>query len=143
MAKPTTLVPTDADPVDDATVVELGLAIKRLRARMKAESPSSGGWTISQLAILSRIIQCGPITASALAEYEHVRPQSIADTVRALRADELVSAASDPADGRKILLTATDAGRAALEEVRSARGAWLQRAVDVVIGPDERADLAR
>jgi DNA-binding MarR family transcriptional regulator len=129
--------------VDDATVVELGLAIKRLRARMKAESPSSGGWTISQLSILSRIIQFGPITASALAEYEHVRPQSIAETVRALRDEGLVAATPDPADGRKTLLTATAAGVAALEEVRSARGAWLERAVDVVVGPDERADLAR
>jgi DNA-binding MarR family transcriptional regulator len=127
----------------DATVVELGLAIKRLRARMKAESPSSGGWTISQLSILSRIIQHGPITASALAEYEHVRPQSIAETVRALRGEGLVAATPDPADGRKVLLTATDAGLSALEEVRTARGAWLQHAVDVVVGPTERADLAR
>jgi DNA-binding MarR family transcriptional regulator len=143
MPKSVVVEPPDAQHRDDATVVELGLAIKRLRARMRAESPSSGGWTISQLAILSRIIERGPITASALAELEHVRPQSIAETVRALRADELVVATPDPADGRKVLLTATDAGRAALDEVRSARGAWLQHAVEAVIEPGERADLAR
>src|SRR5690242_5620733 len=143
MPKSVVVEPPDTQHRDDATVVELGLAIKRLRARMRAESPSSGGWTISQLAILSRIIERGPITASALAELEHVRPQSIAETVRALRADGLVVATPDPADGRKVLLTATDAGRAALDEVRSARGAWLQHAVEAVIEPGERADLAR
>jgi DNA-binding MarR family transcriptional regulator len=123
--------------------MDLVLAIKRVRSRLRAESPSSGGWTISQLSTLARIIERGPVTASALAQSEHVRPQSIAELVAGLRAEGLVRTTPDPSDGRKVLLTATPEGVAVIEEVRASRAAWLARALDAVVAPEERADVAR
>jgi DNA-binding MarR family transcriptional regulator len=126
-----------------STAVALGLAIQRFRARMRAESTSSTGWTISQLSTLARIIEQGPVTASALAQSEHVRPQSIAEIVTTLKGDGLVHTAPDPADGRKVLLTATDEGREAIRSVTASRQAWLAKAIDTVVEPDEYPVLAQ
>jgi DNA-binding MarR family transcriptional regulator len=125
----------------EASAVRLGLAIKRIRARMRAESATAEGWTISQLSTLARIIERGPVTASELARSEHVRPQSVAEIVTTLKADGLITAEADPADRRKVLLVATDEGRAVVEAVSASRKAWLARAIDAVLAPDELADL--
>jgi DNA-binding MarR family transcriptional regulator len=132
---------------------ELTMAIARLRARLRLESgfspPSAGpgvgaarGWTWSQLATLHRIIEHGPITVAALAQAEHVRPQSMAETVTALKADDLVSAAPDPADGRKTLISATTHGHEVYDGVIATREEWLTQALDAVATAQERRLLA-
>jgi DNA-binding MarR family transcriptional regulator len=127
----------------DAAVasVELTLAMKRLRARLRSESRTAEGWTISQLSALARIVREGPVTASALALAEHVRPQSIAEIVAALKAGGLVAATPDPTDGRKSLLRATAAGRKLVASVLESREAWLARAIDAVVVDGRRDAL--
>jgi DNA-binding MarR family transcriptional regulator len=128
--------------VDTAVAsVELTLAMKRLRARLRSESRSAEGWTISQLSALARIVREGPVTASTLAVAEHVRPQSIAEIVAALKAGRLIVAAPDPSDGRKSLLRATAAGRRLVDSVHESREAWLARAIEVVVDDDRRQAL--
>jgi DNA-binding MarR family transcriptional regulator len=132
------------DTTDQPTVaVELALAIKRLRARLRAESTTSTGWTISQLSTLARIINEGPLTASELAQAEHVRPQSIAEIVTALKTDGLVVAKPDPTDGRKSLINPTPAGRKLIKTMSASREAWLARAIDAEIEPGERRALVK
>src|SRR5215510_13934842 len=99
--------------------------MKRLRARLRSESRSAEGWTTSQLSALARIVREGPVTASALAVAEHVRPQSIGEIVGALKLGGLVAATPDPNDGRKTLLSATAAGRKLVRSVTELREAWL------------------
>ncbi len=113
-------------PDDDEAAVRLGLAIKRIRARMRAESSTAGGWTISQLSTLARIVDHTPVTAAAIAQAEHVRPQSIASIVATLREAGLVATEPDPADGRKVLLSPTAAGRALVASVSTSRQEWLR-----------------
>ena len=125
------------------SAVELGLTITRLRARLRAESTTTTGWTISQLSTLARIIKEGPITASQLAQAEHVRPQSIAEIVTALKTDGLVVARRDPSDGRKALITATAAGKRLIESVSASREAWLAWAIEAVVAPGERRALEK
>jgi DNA-binding MarR family transcriptional regulator len=133
--------PVAPSPVDASQAVALGLAVKRLRARLRAESATTSGWTISQLSTLARIVNEGPITASALAQVEHVRPQSIAEILATLKTDRLVSAAPDPTDGRKSLISATAEGREVVRSVSASREAWLSRAIDSVLEPGEHATL--
>jgi DNA-binding MarR family transcriptional regulator len=121
--------------------VELALAMKRLRARLRAESRGAEGWTISQLSALARIVREEPVTASMLAVSEHVRPQSIAEIVAALKAGGLVAATPDPTDGRKSLLRATAAGRKLVSSVLESREAWLTRAIDAVVDDKRRPAL--
>jgi DNA-binding MarR family transcriptional regulator len=134
---------TLAPPVDHGrAAVELTLAVKRLRSRLRAESTDSEPWTVSQLSTLARIVRNGPATASQLAQVEHVRPQSIAEIVAALKAGGLIAAKPDPNDGRKNVLRATAAGRRLVESVSATREAWLARAIETVVDQRRNTVLA-
>ncbi len=122
---------------------ELTMATTRLLARLRLESaPPIRTWTWAQLSTMRRIIELGPLTAAALAQVEHVRPQSIADTIAALRADGLVLIAPDPTDRRRFLVSATSRGREVSDSIVAEREKWLTRALDAVATPAERQLLA-
>ena len=126
------------------TATELMKAMTRLRARLRSESaPTEMPWTWSQLTTLARIVAEGPTTISELAHAEHVRRQSMAETVAALRAHDLITAAQDPDDGRKTLITATDEGRSLLATIPAAREAWLAAAIRKALGPGEEQALLK
>jgi DNA-binding MarR family transcriptional regulator len=105
-------------------------AIVRLRARLRVESKLGDmRHTWSQVSTLGRLAEDGPATVSALAVAEHVRPQSMAETIAALRKAGLVAAKSDPTDGRKTLMSVTPTGRKLLSTIRPVREAWLEAAI--------------
>jgi DNA-binding MarR family transcriptional regulator len=125
----------------DEAAVELAFALKRLRARLRAEAGPTGGWTISQLAALGRIVREGPTTASRLAQAEHVRPQSMGEIVARLKAGDLVTAEPDPTDGRKSLLRATESGRRLVVERTQSRQAWLADAIESLVEQDRAGSV--
>jgi DNA-binding MarR family transcriptional regulator len=126
------------------TATELMTAMARLRARLRSEStPSDMRWTWSQLAALGRIANEGPTTTTDVAQAEHVRRQSMAETVAALRADGLVESRPDPSDGRKTLLVATQKGRDLIETIPAAREAWLGLAMGELLNRDEQQTLRK
>lgn len=117
---------------------ELLQAMTRLRARLRAESASTEmAWTWSQLMTLARIVRDGPTTASQLAQAEHVRRQSMAETLSALRAGHLIESRQDPGDGRKALISATREGVALSKAVPEIREAWLSDAFQSMLTPGE------
>jgi DNA-binding MarR family transcriptional regulator len=123
---------------------ELMKAMTRLRARLRAESaPTDMPWTWSQLTTLARIVQEGPTTTSALAQAEHVRRQSMAETLAALQVDGLITSDPDPNDGRKTLITATRKGRALSKNIPAAREAWLNIAIQSLLDPVEQQTLRK
>lgn len=119
-------------------------ALTRLRARLRAESaPADMHWNWSQLTTLARIVTEGPATTSELAQAEHVRRQSMAETVAALRADGLVEAQPDPEDGRKTLIRATERGRLLSATIPAAREKWLDLAITGLLDPEEQQILVK
>jgi len=119
-------------------------AIVRLRARLRAESaPADLRCTWSQVSTLGRIAEDGAATVSGLAVAEHVRPQSMAETVAALRKAGLVDAKSDPTDGRKTLMSVTPAGRKLISTIAPVREAWLEAAIEHNLTPAESRTLLR
>jgi DNA-binding MarR family transcriptional regulator len=131
-------------PLSRDVARRLPRAMVRLRARLRAQSaPGDTRWTWSQLATLSRIAEGGPTTVSALALAEHVRPQSMAETVAALRQEGLVTAKSDPTDGRKTLMSITVSGRKLISTVHPLREAWLEAAIENHLTPAERRTLLK
>jgi DNA-binding MarR family transcriptional regulator len=119
-------------------------AMVRLRARLRAEStPRDMRWTWSQLSTLSRIATKGPTTVSALANAEHVRPQSMAETVAALRRDGLVAAKPDPTDGRKTSMSITASGRKLVSSLVPIREAWLEAAIERQLTPTDCRTLLK
>jgi DNA-binding MarR family transcriptional regulator len=100
-------------------------------------------WTWSQLSTLSRIATKGPTTVSALANAEHVRPQSMAETVAALRRDGLVAAKPDPTDGRKTSMSITASGRKLVSSLVPTREAWLEAAIEQQLTPTDCRTLLK
>ena len=124
--------------------VELMTAMTRMRARLRAESaPSDMRWSWSQLTTLGRLVKEGPATTSDLAQAEHVRRQSMAETIAVLRASGLVDARPDPDDGRKTLIYATAQGRTLLETIPAVREAWLGTAMTRLLEPEEQQILLK
>ena len=123
----------DADQVAAALRVSVGLLVRQLR-----QAQADGELTLPQLAALARLDRGGPATASALAKQEQISPQSMGATVAALEARGLVGRASDPDDGRRVVLSITDAG---LQVVRERRGARVERMAQALSGGFTPAEL--
>jgi DNA-binding MarR family transcriptional regulator len=122
--------------------MRLAMAVTRLRSRIRNESGQrSTGIPISQLTVLSRIIDEGPTTAAALAAAEHVTQQAIAQSLATLENRGLVTKSRDPGDGRKSLVGSTKSGQALVAGIKASREAWLNRAIAAAVKPDERAAL--
>ncbi|MEU4166289.1 MarR family transcriptional regulator [Streptomyces sp. NPDC026665] len=94
--------------------------------------------TPSQISALTLVSKSGAATASALAAVEGVRPQSMAATLAALDQFGLIQRNPDPGDGRRQLVTLTDAGRERVEGTRQARSEWLARAFEERCTEEER-----
>ena len=133
-------IPPESQTAGDA--VRLAMAVTRLRSRIRIESGlRSTGIPISQVAVLSRVIDGGPTTAAALALAEHVTQQAIAQSLATLEKSGLLTKSPDPGDGRKSLVSATEAGRALVERITASRDAWLSRAIEATLTPEERPAL--
>ena len=128
----------------DPLAVRLAVAIKRLRARFR-EAAWAGDveLPIAQVAVIKRLRDEGPTTASALAAAEHVTHQAITQTLAALKRTGLVRSEADPTDGRKSVLSVTPTGNRLFESAIASRDAWLARAIESVVSPRERAALAK
>src|ERR1700761_3671132 len=106
----------DVLEVASALLVSVGLLRRRLR-----QLQADGELTLPETAVLARLDRGGPTTASALAKVEQISPQSMGATVGALEARGLVVRHADPQDGRRSVLSMTDAGLALLRERRNAK----------------------
>lgn len=127
-----------------ATAQRLQDAMKRLRARLRAESGQNAtGLTLSQLGILSSVIREGPVTAVRLAAVEHISAQAITQSLTALKEAGLVHSEPDPQDGRKKLVSADPSATELLDRLMAGRYSFLARAIDQVVAPDERQDLEK
>jgi DNA-binding MarR family transcriptional regulator len=114
----------DVHDVAGAVRASVGLLLRRLRQVRPA-----GELSLPENSALVRLERSGPITPSALAKLEQISPQSVGATVAALEARGLVERQPDPADGRRILLSVTDAGLRALRDKRNARTEQLAQAL--------------
>jgi DNA-binding MarR family transcriptional regulator len=119
---------------------DLRVMFSRLRRRIR-EVAQDADLTPSQESALTLVSKHGAATASALAAAEGVRPQSMAATLAALDQHGLIRRSPDPTDGRRQLVTLTEAGQARVEGNRQARDEWLARAFQERYTEEERQTL--
>jgi DNA-binding MarR family transcriptional regulator len=105
-------------------VAALRPAVLRLGRRLRYQKIDST-LTQSQQAALSSIARRGPLTPGELADIEKVQPPSMTRVVAALEAAGYVSRAPHPTDGRQVVVSITEAGRALLNATRRKRDEWL------------------
>jgi DNA-binding MarR family transcriptional regulator len=93
----------------------------------KAQQASEGR-DRAALVLLFPLARLGPLRQGALAELVHADPSTVSRHVAALVERGLVSRAADETDGRASRLVVTDAGHAALDQLRRERETQLARA---------------
>jgi DNA-binding MarR family transcriptional regulator len=116
---------------------DLRVLLSRLRRRMRAVAGDEE-LSSSQVSALALLGKQGAGTASALAAAEGVRPQSMATTLAALEQHGLIRRTPDPDDGRRQLVTLTEAGYARFLGDRQVRAEWLACAFEGRFTEDER-----
>jgi DNA-binding MarR family transcriptional regulator len=129
------MVATDVVEVAAALRDSIGLLRRRLR-QVKAER-GDGGITLPESAALVRLDRGGPATSSALARQEQISPQSMGATLAGLQARGLVGRQPDPLDGRRAVITVTEAGRQILRDRRGQHTELLAQALATGFSPTE------
>lgn len=122
---------------------DLRVVFSRLRRRLREVAGGAGELSPSQTSALALLARDGAWTASGLASAERVRPQSMAATLTALDAHGLIRRDPDPTDGRRQIVTLTDAGRLRAAGDKAARAEWLTRALHDHYTEDERQTLLK
>jgi DNA-binding MarR family transcriptional regulator len=116
--------------------ITLGRIIRRLR-----QAHAAGEVTLSELSVLGRLDRQGIQTATQLAEQERVTPQAMSTILGELETRELIARTADSEDGRRLKLTATDAGRQLLAGRRSETAARVAAALDSALTAAEQQQL--
>jgi DNA-binding MarR family transcriptional regulator len=131
--------PIDAPSSPDPALLasELGAVLGLLVRRLRAQRP----FPLSHATVLGRLCREGPQSVSDLAQAEHVRPQSMAQTVSELETGGLVTRRPDPSDRRRAVVEVTRDGLAVRERERGRRDGWLAQAITGELSADEQAEL--
>ncbi|WP_262056384.1 MarR family winged helix-turn-helix transcriptional regulator [Streptomyces sp. STR69] len=114
----------DPEAVASALLASIGVLLRRVR-----QVPVEGGLTMPERAALAQLDRTGPTTSSALARDAQITAQAMGATLGTLRTRGLVERRPDPDDGRRVVLTVTDAGRQALRNKRNERAELLGKAL--------------
>jgi DNA-binding MarR family transcriptional regulator len=125
-----------ADNVAAALQIGIGLCLRRLR-----QVQADGGLTLPESSVLKRLEQGGATTVTALAKAEQISVQSVGATLGALEARGLLERRPDPGDGRRAILSTTEAGRKALGDKHDARTALLATALSTEFSAAELRQL--
>ncbi|MBD8022694.1 MarR family winged helix-turn-helix transcriptional regulator [Microbacterium gallinarum] len=143
MSTDTTTSTTATEPPDDHSAAASALRIatfrlaRRMRTQRAVDSMSDG-----QFAVLAALWVHGPHTLGELAERERVSAPSMNRTVNCLQESDYVLRSADENDGRKVVISLTDTGRAVVDETARRRDAWVEAALDQ-LSSEERETLAK
>ena len=129
------------DEIASALRVALSLLVRRMRQVSPGGAPEE--LTLPQQAALARLDHHGATAPAELARLEQISPQSMGATLADLEAAALVARRSDPADGRRVLMFITAAGRNRLHERRTARARQMAAVLSAEFTRDELATLAK
>ncbi|MGW4354103.1 MarR family winged helix-turn-helix transcriptional regulator [Nocardia sp. NPDC004582] len=103
---------------------ELSLAVVRLTRHLRGRR-ADAQISLTQLSALATLNREGAMTPGALAAKERVQPPSMTRVIASLSEMDLVERNPHPTDGRQIIVSLSDAGRALIADENQAREAWM------------------
>lgn len=126
----------DVDEVARALYASVGLFLRRFR-----QVPTGDGLSLPERSALARLDRGGPTTAADLARAEQISPQAMGATLGALATRGLVRRDPDLADGRRAIVSVTEAGVELLRHKRDVRAQQLAKLLAGAFTPEEVAVL--
>ena len=120
---------------------ELRAQLSKLKRRLR-EQADPGNLTSSQIAVILRLESIGSATVSELSRLEGVRPQSMRNTVAALKELGYVEGRPDSDDGRKTLIFLTEDSHRLLTEGRTVWNDWLTAGISAKLTQEEQTLLS-
>ncbi len=118
-------MPTADLRTDAGLASELRASVMRMRRRLVSERHPDNDLSIGQMVVLGQLVRLGEQSVGDLARAERVQPPSMTRTVNCLESDGYVVRRPHDTDGRQVVVSLTDAGRAAVLADRQRRDAWL------------------
>jgi DNA-binding MarR family transcriptional regulator len=115
-----------------ALAADLSLAVVRLTRHLRGRR-AEAQISLTQLSALATLNRDGAMTPGALASKERVQPPSMTRVIASLTDMELVKRDPHPTDGRQVIVSLSEAGRALLADEADAREKWMT---------DQLADLS-
>jgi DNA-binding MarR family transcriptional regulator len=119
-------MPNEPDPLEVAAALYLSISLFLLQLR---RSPVQGELTPPEISALERLDRAGSATPGRLAAAEQITPQAMGATLGELTRRGLAERRSDPADGRRVVVSLTEAGRRFVRNKRTARTEQLAKAL--------------
>jgi DNA-binding MarR family transcriptional regulator len=116
----------DLDPGGVAAVLLASISVLVRRVR---QVPTGDGLTIPERTALSSLDRSGPTTSAELAREAQITAQAMGSTLSALRDRGLIERRPDPDDGRRVVLTVTEAGGQELKNKRNGRTELIAQAL--------------
>ena len=116
-------------------------AIQRLNRRVR-QTRAVGDLTSSQLSALTSLQLAGALTPRELADVERVQPPTMTRIVGKLEERGLVARTPHPTDGRQVILSATEQGRAMYAQFERVRNEWLAEQL-AALSDEDREVLVR
>jgi DNA-binding MarR family transcriptional regulator len=110
---------------DAGLASQLRISVMRLRRRLAHERHPDNDLSMPATAVLGALHRNGDLTVGALAAHEGVQPPSMTRTVKHLVAAGLVARRPHDVDGRVVVCSLTDTGRATVLADRRRRDEWL------------------
>ena len=117
------------DDLDPHGVAEALTASLSVLARRVHQVQPGGGLSMPERNALSCLDRLGPTTTAVLAREVQITAQAMGMTIKALRTRGLIERHADAEDGRRVVLTMTEAGSQALKDKRNARTELMARAL--------------
>ncbi|MBU2831498.1 MarR family winged helix-turn-helix transcriptional regulator [Acidithiobacillus ferriphilus] len=132
--------PLTGELIADDLILSLAQLLRRLRS--EAGSANAHALGLSQIGVIARLHQTGPMTTADLARIEFMKPQSMGTILSDLERLKLVQRERHPTDGRQVLYSLTQEGIEERNHRRSTKKAWLAGAMET-LRPEELEILAR
>ncbi|WP_076259994.1 MarR family winged helix-turn-helix transcriptional regulator [Intrasporangium flavum] len=120
---------------DAELVLAVKRAVSRFYTRIRSERPP-GDLGDGALEVLARVEKYGPFSLTDLSDFYRVTPASMSQTVNRLTSSGYAERVRDAADGRRVLIAATEEGARLSVAARGQRDAWISGHLGVLDDAD-------
>jgi DNA-binding MarR family transcriptional regulator len=122
---------------------DLRTVISRMAKKLRGKSETGAKLSLTERSTLSLLDQHGKLLPSELAAMEKITTQSMSQVLRYLASLGYIARRKSPTDGRKVIISLSQAGQHIVHQARNERDEWLNRAMQETCSAGERQHLRR